>query len=71
MARETNAALIKRLRETANLETFNGGLPGNDHAGANDGPAIREATRLYRNTWMNPILDEIERRFVKVKPNAR
>jgi hypothetical protein len=33
----------------------------------NDTAVIVEATRLYRETWLEPILEEIERRFVKTK----
>lgn len=69
--RWTNAKLMARAMETANLKTFSGGLPqdfrpdNNGGGFGDDGDAIREATRLYRGSWMNPVLAEIERRFVK------
>lgn len=29
--------------------------------------AYKEASRIYRETWLNPLLDELERRLVKRK----
>ena len=60
--------LIARLRQTANLETFSdsifdGNLP--NVCGEEASIAIRERTRLYRESWMQPIIDEIERRLLK------
>lgn len=71
----TNAKLIRELRSKANLERFSANIPADYKpasfsAGKDDGDMIREATRLYRDSWMNPILDEIERRFVKTKKEA-
>jgi hypothetical protein len=57
----TNAKLMREARKLANLENF--GMI--DRAGPLNGDTIREATRLYRGSWLNPVLDEIERRFVK------
>ncbi len=70
MARQTNAQLIARLREVANLETFSTGL---GRAGQTERPTsgeVRAATRLYRDTWLAPVLDEIERRLVKPRRRA-
>lgn len=68
VGRWTNAKLMREARRLANLEGFGGYLPIG-HVGRgfphDDGDAIREATRNYRASWLNPILDEIERRFVK------
>jgi hypothetical protein len=53
--RWSNRKLIAELRDKANLTRFDG----------DRGNPVREATRLYRETWMNPLLDEVERRLVK------
>jgi hypothetical protein len=76
----TNAKLMREARDFANMERFDGSLDlglmkpfgGKEvHPTSNRaGDAIREATRLYRSSWLNPILDEIERRFVKTKKAA-
>ena len=61
--------LINQIRKYSNMESFGGALPDdfeykpgfpNDH-----GPAIREATRIYRDSWLNPLIDELERRLIK------
>lgn len=70
--RWTNAKLIRELRRTANMEHMSVHIPSDYKpasfsAGPDDGDMIREATRLYRDSWMNPLIDEIERRFVKTK----
>lgn len=57
--RWTNAKLMREARRKANLETF--GPAGNTARG----DAIRKETRLYRECWLNPLLDEIERRWIK------
>lgn len=68
-AKWTNAKLIERLTETANLQSLHyqprlfGETPPEM-----DGDSIREVTRLYRDSWMQPIIDEIAKRFVKAKP---
>jgi hypothetical protein len=66
--RWTNSKLIRRLKETANLETFSdsifdGVLPPVN--GDESSKVIRERTRLYRESWMQPIIEEIERRLIK------
>lgn len=70
----TNAKLMREARRLANLEGFGASLPEScpplggwmtDH-----GDAIREATAPYRDSWLTPVLDEIERRFVKSRPAA-
>lgn len=66
--RWTNAKLMHEARKTANLENFGVFVyDGINAKGDECTKAIRERTRQYRDTWMNPILDEIERRFVKRK----
>lgn len=64
----TNRKLIAELRTMANMENMGAYLPvgytgrGFPH---NDGDAIREATQLYRDSWINPIIAIIESRLVK------
>lgn len=68
--RWSNVKLMREAHAHANLDTFSGSLPDGQYVGGfprDHGDAIREATRLYRQSWLNPILAEIERRFVKVK----
>lgn len=62
--------LFARLRETANLESFcdsifDGDLPA--VRGDESATVMRERTRLYRESWMQPIIDELERRMIKEK----
>lgn len=45
---------LYKLRRTANLESFTPGF--NSKA---TGDAIRETTKLYRDTWVTPIIDEL------------
>lgn len=68
--RWTNAKLMREAKRLASYESAGLNLPEGYvvkpwHAGGNDTPAIIEATRIYRESWLNPILDEIERRLVK------
>ena len=60
--RWTHAKLVARLREVANLETYGGGLGGTPP------DVVREETRLYRESWLAPLLDEVERRMIARKP---
>lgn len=76
-ARWTNAKLMSEARRLANFESFSVGfneIEATYRVGWHDqvNPAapriedfVRNQTRLYRETWLKPILDEIERRFVK------
>lgn len=72
----TNAKLMRGARKYANLESFSVGLYNGEEAafkpgwkGQTGSPDVadfcREQTRLYRDSWLQPILDEIEKRFVK------
>lgn len=64
--RWSSRKLVKELRDKANLTSFSTptcGLLPNDPAV--DADHIRHATKLYRDTWMNPIINELERRLVK------
>jgi hypothetical protein len=66
----TNRKLIAEARRVANFENFGSYFRADAVAIAAQGEAgdfIREETRLYRDTWLNPVLDEIERRFVKAR----
>jgi len=74
--RWTNAKLMREARKYANLESFAVGHYDGDEITFKPGwitqtcsPEIdkfcRDQTRLYRQNWLTPILDEIERRFVK------
>lgn len=67
--RWTNAKLIRQLKagaayETAGLNLPEGYVPVPWHMGS-DTPAIIEATRIYRQSWVDPIIAEIEKRFCK------
>ena len=66
--RWTNRKLMREARKYANLESF--GSYFRDEAvtfGTQQESAdfIRAETRIYRDSWLTPLLDEIERRFVK------
>lgn len=73
----TNAKLISEAKKYANLESFSVGyneVAGcyktgwHDQVNKDQMPIedfVREQTRLYRVTWLQPLLDEIERRFLK------
>lgn len=74
----TNRKLMAEVRKYSNLESFSvGHYDGPDVAftrgwvgQVNDtDPAdfARDVSRLYRDSWLNPLLDELERRFVKVR----
>jgi len=74
--RWTNAKLMAEANKYANLESFSVGHYEGDTvtfkpgwASQNGSPDIadfcRERTRLYRQTYLQPILDEIQRRFLK------
>lgn len=56
----TNRKLIAEIRRIANFEKF-----GRLKDGKDIGDDIRENTRIYRNSWLNPLIEEIERRLVK------
>lgn len=64
-ARWTHAKLLRELRSKANLETFR------TFATGDGGDRIRKSTRLYRETWLAPLLDEVERRLVGAKPASK
>lgn len=69
--------LIREIRKYANMESFSVGwndIPAAYKVGWHDqvnpdAPRIEEfcrnQTRLYRETWLNPLIDELERRFCK------
>ena len=66
--RWTNARLIdeaRRLSEMSGFGRFFRDQPVIFSVNEDCGDWIRETTRLYRETWLAPILDEIERRFVR------
>jgi hypothetical protein len=68
MPRVTNAALVANLRRFANFEGGTFVLP--DHLPTDtavDTAAILEATRMYRERWLMPVIDEIEKRLVRTK----
>lgn len=63
--RWTTAKLFAELNKLANLESFSMFVyDGINAKGDECADAIREATRLYRQTWMQPIIDELERRII-------
>lgn len=56
------AKLFRELNKYANLESFSWSINpeySQPPISAND---IREATRLYRQTWLQPIINELARR---------
>jgi len=59
--RMTNAQLIARLRTVANLESF--ATPPDEKR--LDGAGVRDLTRLYRDTWLAPLLDLVEQRLTR------
>lgn len=64
----TNAKLIRELREKANMTKFGSYFrnePVTFGTQAESGDFIREETRLYRQSWVNPLIDELERRLCK------
>jgi hypothetical protein len=66
--RWTNQGLITALRDKVNFVSAGFNLPSafvDENHTRSDTDMIREATRLYRETWVNPIIDEIERRLVR------
>jgi hypothetical protein len=67
--RWTNRKLMHEARRLANFETFGASMiaRGTILIATSDDATdfVREETRIYRATWLAPILDEIERRFVK------
>lgn len=67
--RWTNHKLISELNRTAHLETFSpSGIcrtPVTIITGDDAQAFILEETRLYRQSWLAPIIEEIERRMVK------
>lgn len=67
MTRRTNAQLMAELRKYANLETFSTGLGACGQTERPTAGEVRAATRIYRDTWLAPLLDEVERRLVKKK----
>lgn len=64
MARQTNRELVAELRRVANMERFETCQFGPAPAPVS-GDEIREMTRIYRASWLAPLLDEIERRLVR------
>lgn len=76
MARQTNKELIAELRRIANFETFGGGgwievkskniFSRELHGFSGDvSDLVRDQTRIYRDSWLAPLLDEVEKRLVK------
>lgn len=71
MSRRTNAALVAALRRVANFESaaFDNIYPdARDPLPSGEDQAtefIVRRTRLYRETWLAPLLDEIERRLCR------
>jgi hypothetical protein len=69
--------LIAEIKRLANFETFSVGwndIPAEYKVGWHeqvnpDAPRIedfiRAQTRIYRDTWLNPLIEELERRFTK------
>lgn len=70
----TMRKLLREIRGFANFERFGGTIEvdasKNDYL-RDDGPALREGTHLYRDTWLNPLLDELDRRLIKPKPEGK
>lgn len=67
VTRWTNRKLMAELRLKANLSTFQRLMVGSGENTALTADAIRNVTRPYRDSYLNPVIDEIERRFVRTK----
>lgn len=66
--RWTNRKLLAEIRRYANLETFGSffrNAPADFSTQSESGDFIRRETQVYRETWLLPLLDEIERRMLK------
>lgn len=67
----TNNRLIELLREYANMEGFEPNtIRALDNPRGITGNEIRKASKLYRRSWLDPIIREIENRLCK-KLSAR
>jgi hypothetical protein len=73
----SKAKLLREIRKYANMESFSVGYNEIEvaynvgwHEQVNKNmPSVedfcREQTRIYRESWLNPLIDELERRFCK------
>lgn len=69
--RWTNHKLMVELQRYADMTNMSVNLPENYvpqpwHRGGNDAEAIREATRIYRVSWLDPLIAEATRRLCKL-----
>jgi hypothetical protein len=75
----SNRKLIDEIRRISNLASFGVGFlsgdktytfrPGWANQTGSDSidDFVRDQTRIYRDSWLNPLIDELERRTVKPK----
>jgi hypothetical protein len=64
----TTAKLLSEIRKYANLESFGSYFrddPVSFGHQQESGDWIREETRRYRETWLNPMIDELEARLTR------
>lgn len=63
LERWTNAKLLRELNRIANFERFDClDVTDPEKTMPHTGAAVREATRIYRGSWLQPIIDELARR---------
>lgn len=61
LTKEERSALehLRKLLSTEHLRECGFRLPGSSFANGQDAPVIAEATRLYRETWVLPLIDAL------------
>jgi hypothetical protein len=59
----SNRHLFWELRRVANFERFGPDTFVPEKTIDRTGDAFREATALYRKTWLDPLIDELARRL--------
>jgi hypothetical protein len=58
--------LVHKIELFANLSSFGTSrdeLKGHIEQSKSGGDAVRDATRLYRDTWLQPMIDELKLRL--------
>ena len=63
--RWSNAKLIAEVRRVSSLADF--GTTQKLHAKDDASEFVRQSTALYRATWLEPLLAELERRLIKAE----
>lgn len=63
VTRWSKEKLFRELNHRANFENNNYQLPLITGLNRDDKAAIRQATKLYRETWVQPLIRELARRM--------